>query len=194
MRHLLACILFLSAAAVAENKPEAWVHEKFPSGGTIRMHVGAGGYTISGTDSETISITYTCRTSGKLKAVRARIKVDNSVADVWLQNTPHDDFEATVEVPRRSNLWVRLPAGEVNISDVEGDKDVESLAGEINIEIAHPEEYGRRDASVVAGDVEASAFDVSKGGLFRSFKQRGSGKYRLHAHILAGEINYRGPE
>ena len=79
------------------------------------------------------------------------------------------------------------------IEGVEGDKDVEVSAGRIEIKIPHPEEYGRRDASVHAGSIEASAFNVSKGGLFRSFTQKGAGKYRLHAHVATGEIDLPGP-
>jgi len=44
------------------------------------------------------------------------------------------------------------------------------------------------DASVNAGDVEASPFGESHGGLFRSFKKSGSGKYKLHAHVGAGDL------
>jgi hypothetical protein len=33
--------------------------------------------------------------------------------------------------------------------------------------------YDPRDASVMTGSIEASAFDVHKGGLFRSFEQQG---------------------
>jgi len=44
----------------------------------------------------------------------------------------------------------------------------------------------------MTGSIEASAFDVSKGGLFRSFEQQGPGKYRLHAHVMTGEIDLRG--
>ena len=84
-------------------------------------------------------------------------------------------------------------AGEVVIEGVEGDKDVEVDAGRIEIKIPYPEEYGKRDASVRAGSIEASAFDVSKGGLFRSFEQKGPGKYRLHAHVATGEIDFPGP-
>jgi hypothetical protein len=62
------------------------------------------------------------------------------------------------------------------------------------VKIPHPDEYGRREASVRAGSIEASAFDVSKGGLFRSFEQHGNGKYRLHAHVTTGEIDLRGSQ
>jgi len=73
-----------------------------------------------------------------------------------------------------------------------GDKNVELHAGRIQIDIPQPELYGPRDASVMTGSIESSAFHVSKGGLFRSFEQLGPGKYRLHAHLMAGEIDLRG--
>jgi len=94
-------------------------------------------------------------------------------------------------VPRHSDLWVRLTAGDMKIESIEGNKDVEAHAGDLEIQIAHPEEYGYRDASVLAGDIDASAFNISKEGLFRSFQQKGPGKYRLHAHLGAGDLTIR---
>jgi hypothetical protein len=45
---------------------------------------------------------------------------------------------------------------------------------------------------VTAGDVKAPAFGVNKGGLFRSFrKEYPGGKYRLHAHVGAGDLVLR---
>lgn len=41
---------------------------------------------------------------------------------------------------------------------------------------------------VNSGQVDAAAFDVSKGGLFRSFSKEGPGRYRLHTHIGAGQL------
>jgi hypothetical protein len=82
-------------------------------------------------------------------------------------------------------------AGQMNLSDITGDKDVELHAGQLNMDIGKPEDYFRVEASVLTGSVEASAFNVSKGGLFRSFEHGGPGKYRLHAHVGAGEIDLR---
>jgi hypothetical protein len=44
----------------------------------------------------------------------------------------------------------------------------------------------------MAGDLTASAFGVNKDGLFRSFEQNNpSGKYRLHAHVGAGDLTLK---
>jgi hypothetical protein len=165
--------------------------QEFVSGGTIRLHLEAGGYTIAPADSEKITVDCRANSDEQLERIKVEIKRTGTSADVYVSETPHNNFQATIEVPRSSNLWVRLSAGEIVVEDVEGDKNVQVLAGRIQIDVPHPELYGHRDASVTTGSIEAAAFDVSKGGLFRSFDQHGPGKYRLHAHLIAGEIDLR---
>jgi len=170
------------------------LRQKFVSGGTVRMHLEAGGYSVIASDSEDIVVSFRGHSPERLRQVEVEIKPSASSADVYVRNTPHSDFEATIEVPRHTNLWVRLSAGEVNVDAIEGDKDIEVRAGQIIIDVPHPEQYGHRDASVATGSIEADAFDVSEGGLFRSFEQSGPGKYRLHTHVLTGEIDLRGSD
>jgi len=185
---LLVPLVFLHAQS---NSYEKVVQQPFASGGTVRLHLEAGGYTIKAASSDNIVVTYPPNRNGESSGVKVEIKAVASRADVYVRNTPHNNFNATIEIPRHSNLWARLSAGELTVEDVDGDKDVELWAGQINIDVPHPDAYGHRDASVLAGSVEASVFNVSKGGLFRSFRQEGSGKYRLHAHVTTGEVDFR---
>ncbi len=193
MRAFGIGVIFLFPALVfAQLRPERSVQQKFVSGAEIRMHLEAGGYTISPSDGENIRVTCQANSEEKLKRVQVEIKRNPSSADIYISNTPDNNFKATIEVPRRSDLWVRLTAGELIVEDLEGDKNLELRAGRIQVDIPHPEQYGHRDASVLTGSIAASAFDVSKGGLFRSFEQSGPGKFRLHAHVMSGEIVFRG--
>ncbi len=176
----------------AQHSEQHSTKQEFVSGGTIRLHLEAGGYTITPDDSENIVVTCRANSDEQLKRVKVAIERAGSSADVDISETPHNNFQATIEVPRSSNLWVRLSAGEVVVEDVEGDKDVRVVAGRIQIDVPHPELYGHRDASVMTGSIDGSAFDVSRDGLFRSFEQHGPGKYRLHAHLITGEIELRG--
>jgi hypothetical protein len=169
-----------------ENPNEGRAEEKFRSGGLIRIHLSSGGYTIRAADSDSIVVSFE-----QPRTVKVGIKTGDSGADVFVRDTPHGNFHAKIEVPRRSDLWVRLSAGELKIEGVEGNKDVEAAAGDVYVEVPHPDEYGHRDASVTAGDLNASAFEISKGGLFRSFHQEHYGKYRLHAHVGAGNLTLR---
>jgi hypothetical protein len=129
--------------------------------------------------------------SGRDEDVHVRVQVSGEEAGIRVTGCPHNNFQLTIEVPRSSNLYVRMFAGEMNVNGITGDKDVELHAGELNMELGKPEDYAHVDASVLTGDLEASAFDVSKGGLFRSFDRSGPGKYRVHAHVGAGQIELR---
>jgi hypothetical protein len=190
---LIASLSIAPAAAYAQaGVPEATAQEKFVSAGTVRLHLEAGGYRIRPSEADNIAVICSARTPDRLREVKVEIKVAGSHANVYVTNTPNNNFNATIEVPRRSNLWVRLTAGELNVGNIEGDKDLELRAGQLTVAVPRPQDYGPRDASVTSGAIQASAFDVSKGGLFRSFRQQGPGKYRLHAHVTAGEIDLRG--
>jgi hypothetical protein len=192
MKGLAYWLILLVPGLLQGQGPERSVQQKFVSGGQIRMHLEAGGYTVGAGDSENIRVTYEARSEEQLKQVKVEIKPYGGSADIYVTDTPNGNFHATIEVPRRSNLRVRLTAGELVVEDVEGDKDLEVRAGRLQADVPHPEQYGHRDASVLTGSINASGFDISKGGLFRSFEQGGPGKYRLHAHVMTGEIDLRG--
>jgi hypothetical protein len=179
----------VAAAAEPDTTRDVQVHEKFVPGGYIRLHLSPGGYTITKGDADSIRVTYQRFSPGQAAKVKVQIRASASSADVSVSDTPLNNFQATIEVPQRSDLRVRLFAGEVLITCVEGDKDVEVNAGRIEVKVPDPAQYGHRDASVRAGSIEASAFDVSKGGFVRSFEQQGTGKYRLHTHVTTGEID-----
>jgi len=181
-------------AFAADTRPEAQVQQAFPAGGRVYFDLSPGGYTIRASDSDQITLVYHASSEAQLRSVKATIQITGSIARVSVSNTPHNNFSAEIEVPRQSGLKVRMFAGEVIVDGVQGDKDVQVTTGRIEIRIPHPDEYGDREASVSAGSIEASAFDVSKGGLFRSFEQSGRGKYRLRAHVTTGEIDLTGTD
>jgi hypothetical protein len=117
-----------------------------------------------------------------VKGTEARVSTDG----------PTGNFRVRIQVPAQSNLHIRLTAGEMAIKGIEGDKDVELHAGELDIDVIRPEDYGHVDAGVWAGEIHASPFRITKEGLFRSFDWSGKGKYRLHAHLKAGELRLHG--
>lgn len=191
---LFALVCTAIVASAADTRPEAQVQQAFPAGGRVYFDLSPGGYTIRAGDSDQITVVYRASSEAQLRDVKATIQITGSIARVSLSNTPHNNFSAEIEVPRQSGLKVRMFAGEVIIDGVQGDKDVQVRTGRIQIRIPNPDEYGEREASVSAGSIEAGAFDVSKGGLFRSFEQSGKGKYRLRAHVTTGEIDLTGTD
>jgi hypothetical protein len=97
----------------------------------------------------------------------------------------------TIRLPKNVNLCARIPAGEVTIEEITGNKDAELHPGKVTIYVGNPGDYGRVDAFVLAGDANAEVFGNSKGSLFRTVSRDRSGKYYLHAHVGTGELALR---
>lgn len=158
----------------------------FVSGGRVAMTLESGAYDIRASSDNRIHVRWN-------EATRTRVKLttNGNSAVLRVENTPNNNFHATIEVPALTDLRIRLTAGDLTVSGIKGDKDIEANAGDMNISVGNSSDWGDVDASVTAGDINASPFQASKGGLFRSFHWRGPGKYRLHVHIMAGDVNLR---
>lgn len=163
------------------------VEAKFVSGGRIRMDLCSSGVDLVGKEDSKVRVSYD-RDRGNVKV---RIHISGDRADLTVSDCPRNNFRVTIEVPKSSALFVRMTAGELNIRDISGDKDVVLHFGQLTMDVGKAESYGHVDASVNSGELNASAFSIEKGGLFRSFDRSGPGKYRLHAHVGAGELDLR---
>lgn len=166
----------------------------FPSGGQLRMHIRSSGVRITGSDENKIAIHFSAPNTDDLHNVRVILKQTGNRGDLDIRGGPSNNFQITVEVPRNSDLYVRMFAGELQIRGIVGNKDLQIHAGDLELSGDHPGDYGPVNLSVTTGDLEASAFGVSKSGLFRSFhantalhKAR-AGKYSLYAHVGAGDL------
>ena len=187
----LFCLpIALAQDADIEETGRSPLETKFVSDGQIRMSLCPGAITLTGGNDNRLRVSYTTR-AGQDNDVKIRIQVHGDRASIGVWGCPHNNFELRIEVPKTSNLYARMFAGEMNIDGIRGDKEVEIHAGHLSMEVGRPEENGHVDASVLSGDLEASAFVVSKGGLFRSFDHRGPGKFRVHAHVGAGQLELR---
>jgi hypothetical protein len=159
----------------------------FAPGGSIHMNLSAGGYRISGARENRIHVLWRVRYAGDLPRVRVQADVKGSEATLVTDGV-RNGFEVEMQVPSRSGLRVRLTAGDLTVEGIEGNKDIELHAGDLTIDVGRAEDYSRVDASLWAGDLTAPPFNVSKGGLFRSFDWKGNGAYTLHAHLGAGDL------
>ena len=187
MKAIYAAATVLVASAMLAAQTQGKTEANFASGGTIKMELHAGGYTIKPGTDDKIVVTYGTETEAQFKEVKANITVNGREAMIYA-NGPDNNFEVTIVIPAKSDLFIRMTAGDLEISGIHGSKDVESHAGNVEIDIGRTEDYGHVDASVNAGDLDAQAFQVSKGGLFRSFHKLGPGQNRLHVHVGAGNL------
>ena len=159
------------------------------SGGRLELDVRSGEVHISGSDSNKVSIHYEGRQRDDVGNVVVHCKKIEGGAALEVSGGPRNEFQIWIEVPRETELHVRMPFGELDIAKVHGGKDVELHAGQVNMEIGDPNDYAQIEASVMTGELNVSALGVSKGGLFRSYKKDGTGKYRLYAHVGSGELD-----
>jgi len=154
----------------------------------VKMDLVAADYRISGSPQPRVRLDWRVRDADALPKVRARADVRDHELSITTDGPSNLGLSFTIQVPTQSDLYVRLSAGDLTIEDVRGNKDVELRAGDLRIDVGRAEDYKKVDASLWAGDIHASAFQISKDGLFRSFDWNGPGSYRLHAHLLAGDL------
>jgi hypothetical protein len=189
---LAAAVLaaFVGAQAVgtaADERLSDSLERAFAANGRISMDLSAGEYRILGRQDDRIRLDWSVRDADQLRKVRARADVRGNEATVTTDG-PTNHFKVTVQVPARADLYIRLTAGELKVENIQGNKDIESHAGELDIDVGRPEEYHHVEASIWAGELHAAPYHVSKEGLFRSFDWKGRGPYRLHARLKAGEL------
>jgi hypothetical protein len=157
----------------------------FAPGGTVEMQLDSGSYTIRRASSDTVRV----RLDGNVGRTRVDLSTSGTHAGIIVSGTPHNDFNASIELPARTNLLVRLKAGDLRITGISGDKEVHGTAGDLTIEVADPNEYASVNASVKVGDVNGEAFSDSKSGFFRRLTWSGPGRYKLLVSLGAGDIS-----
>jgi hypothetical protein len=191
MKTAISAAIFLAVFSVAPITLGAQAmgspaEKDFVSGGKIEMTLESGDYKVRASSDNRIHVRW-----NEASGARVKLATNGKSADVRVENTPHNNFHATIEVPALTDLRIRLTAGDMSVTGIQGDKDIELNAGDLNISVGSSSDWGDVDASVTAGDMHAPAFQAAKGGLFRSFHWKGPGKYKLHVHLMAGDVNLR---
>lgn len=163
----------------------------FPSGGHLRLHIRSGELKVVGSDEQKIKVSYWGKNASEARDVKVSLKTVGNTGVLHVHGGPRNEFRIEIQIPKASNLFLRMPAGDAEVKNLVGDKDVELHAGDLTMAVGSPDEYSLADASVFAGDLETGPFGVTKDGLFRSFHYQGSGKYRLHVHVGAGDLTLK---
>ncbi len=191
-------ILFLSVPAfAADAKVQSFEigkpHMEFECAARkqLRLYIRSGEIRVVGSDDGKISVDLGGKNVDKIQDVKARLTCLDDSAELHVTGGPKDELTITVHVPRKVDLFARIPAGDVTVEDITGNKDVEVHAGELTIFVGKPSDYGHVYASVYAGEVDAEAFGDNKGGLFRSVSRDNGGRFQLHAHVGSGQLTLR---
>jgi hypothetical protein len=185
VRVAIFVAVFQVACGLQAQTAGSPVEKDFVSGGKVEMTLESGDYEIRPSSDNRIHV----RWNEADKGVAVKLTTNGKSADLRVENTPHNHFHAKIEVPSATDLRIRMTAGDLTVGEIKGDKDIEMNAGDLRVSVGNANEWREVDASVTAGDLNASPFQARTGGLFRSIKWKGPGKYRLYIHLMAGDVN-----
>lgn len=193
MKRLLPFLLALSASLTwgqpqtsHERRYELRPDPNWP----LEIELGSGDYQIVASGSDSIAVVYDDSNADAMRNVKVQIDSGHGQNHLKIAG-PKSNFHAVIEVPRKTDLRIRMSAGGLSIGDVEGNKDIEMLAGNLELNSLHPQDYAQADFSVRIGDVHAPLPKLARSGLSHSLKTSGPGKYRLHAHVGVGDLMLR---
>ena len=175
----------------SETKTQSW---NIADGARLDIQLRFGDMKVLLSNDSRLSITYVTHSNRDdfSRKVEARFLVTPNDAALKLNAPRGGSVDVELRVPARSNLHVRLSAGDVSIDPVEGSLDVETRAGDIRIKLPEKLDLGLVDASTHAGDVNAP-FGKPHGWIGSKLDYNGGGRYRIHAHTFAGDIEFEQP-
>ena len=186
-----------SQSPVSQNTVQCGqtLNGQLQSGAVLTIDSRPTGIEIVGTDQEGIRVS--CKADDTYSAAHTHLRLSGTPSQSKLtidgEHLNHNNIQIHIEVPRKTNLRAQMPAGQVTVNEVVGDKDIELYAGQITITAAHKWDYKNVDVSVSIGQVNAPVYGEGRGGFFDSVKkQNADGEYRLHAHVTTGQIDLLG--
>lgn len=185
---VLAAMFLVSCSSSKPDQPPVMKVEKpFAAAGSVEMQLEGGNYIIRASQDERIRVSFAGNTGNAI----AELVTNGTHANLAIRDTPHSDFQATVEVPARVDLTVHLSGGNLDVAAITGNKDIDSKAGNVGISIPNSNDYGTVDAAVRVGNLSAGPFGDSGSGVSPRLKWSGPGKYTLRASLGAGNLEFK---
>jgi hypothetical protein len=147
-----------------------------------------GDFRVVGSDSDKLSIHVQGKNVEQAKNIKIQLQRSGTAVDLTLSHVPKKELQLTIEIPKSTSLYTRMHGGDLSVQDVVKDKDLELTGGDLTIQVGSPEDYSHVDLSVKFGDISGTQFGDPKGGIGNSLRKHGNGKYKLHAHVMAGDL------
>ena len=155
--------------------------------GGIEVHIASGAAEVVGRPVSDIQVTIVDVSPELARLAQIRIDRSHKPILVDISDLPHM-ARVHIEVPESSSLEVSMHTGELKIEGIRGDIYALLRSGSMNINAGSTNNYGSVNGFVLAGSLEARAFDVDKGGIWRKFHWTGAGKWHIDAHVTTGEL------
>jgi hypothetical protein len=189
-------VLLLGSLALAQTQPlpppvteAAAVERPFAEGGRVHLQLASGDYVVRAGASDRIVVRWEAGDDARLRDMKdllVDVRITGSLA-VIVTDGKTRDVDFVIDLPARSDVSLRMRAGDLRLEGIDGHKDVRMTAGELKIGVRR-ESLASAHASVTLGDLDARALGVSKSGIKRSLDWIGSGRYELDARLGAGDL------
>jgi hypothetical protein len=182
----------LSTVTFGQTADPNTVEHSFAEGGIVTLNLSSGDYTVRAGASDRVRVQWRADDADHEEDM-ARIQV---VADVFARvatirtKGPTSRARFTIEVPARSDVHLRVRAGDIRIEGIEGNKDVRMTAGDLYIEV-DPDSLRHVHASVSIGDLNARTLGIEQDGFGNRLDWFGDGRYTLDARLFTGDVVLR---
>ncbi len=173
-----------STSKTVNSAPVVVADQAFAAGGSVEMTLSGGGYRIIPAADGHLRVTF----DGNTGDARGTVTPSGDHAVLQVKDTPSSNFHATIEVPKTTDLVVRLSGGQLDMDPITGNKDIDSQAGEVKIQVGDPSDYASVDATVDAGNLDAAPFGGTHSGVDSHVKWTGPGKNKLRVRLEAGNM------
>jgi len=173
-----------SQPSAPEQPQVVKAEHSFASGGSIEMHLDGGNYRIRAADTDQIRVSF----GGNPGNATAELTTNGNHANLTVKDTPHNNFQATIDVPKTADVVLRLSGGNLDMGEITGNKDIENKAGNVEIAAGSASDYASVDASVEVGNLNAGPFGQSDSVISHHVTWSGHGKYALRASLGAGNL------
>ena len=131
----LALVQTAAQAPVPAPVGDYSIERPFAEGGRVRLQLASGDYTVRAGASDRIVVRWDAAGDARvedLKKLEVDVHVAGSMATI-VTDGPTKHMEFTIELPSRSDVHLRMRAGEVDMTGIEGHKNIRMTAGELTI-------------------------------------------------------------
>jgi hypothetical protein len=146
---------------------------EFASRGQLELRIRPAEIHIIGSDEDRVVVRVGGWQGLDSKDVGARFEKHGSAGVLEITGGARNDMSITVQVPKESNLVVRVFAGDVEVRDIVGDKDLELNFGALRIGVGGATGYSTVKASVSSGEIDAKPFGNHMVDYFGRLKSQG---------------------
>ena len=190
---IAAASLALGAITFGQTRADDHsIEQSFSEGGIVTLNLSSGDYLVRAGANDRVRVQWRAEDADKEKKLKEVTVVTDVFERVLTIRTkgPTKHARFTIEIPARSDVHLRVRAGDVRIEGIEGNKDVRMTAGDLHIDVA-PDSLRHVHASVTFGDLKASSLGIEKDGFRNSVDWFGDGQYTLDARLFAGDVTLR---